>query len=186
MLLGCRDAAIALAVFDVLSLEGTSTMREPYWRRREIVDSFKLAGPCWSTVPAFDDGAALWQVVCAQQMEGVVAKPRTGTYRPGERGWLKVKNRAYWKYELEREAAIEGRLTGHRKTRARPEPLAVVTSPARCFLQIAGDGLSPLLRPAEGELEQRRNPAETGGRSRGSALTAQAQRTGDAADGPRP
>jgi bifunctional non-homologous end joining protein LigD len=110
MLLACGDAPIALAVFDVLSLEGTSTMREPYWRRRAILDSLELAGPCWSTVPAFDDGAALWQVVCAQQMEGVVAKPRNGTYRPGERGWLKVKNRTYWKYELEREAAIEGRM----------------------------------------------------------------------------
>jgi hypothetical protein len=40
-------------------------------------------------------------------------------------------------------------------------------------LQLAGDGVLPLLRPAEGQLEQRRNPAETGGRSRGSALTAQ-------------
>jgi hypothetical protein len=29
-------------------------------------------------------------------------------YKPGERGWLKVKNRAYWKYELEREAATVG------------------------------------------------------------------------------
>jgi hypothetical protein len=24
--------------------------------------------------------------------------------RPGERGWLKVKNKAYWNYALEREA----------------------------------------------------------------------------------
>jgi bifunctional non-homologous end joining protein LigD len=109
MLLGCGDAPIALAVFDVLSLEGASTMREPCWRRREILDSLELAGPCWSTVPAFDDGAALWQVVCAQEMEGVVAKPRTGIYRPGERRWLKVKNRAYWKYELAREAVITSR-----------------------------------------------------------------------------
>jgi ATP-dependent DNA ligase len=85
-------------------------MREPYWRRREILDSLELAGPCWSMVPAFDDGAVLWHVVCARQMGGVVAKPRTGIYRPGERGWLKVKNRAYWKYELEREAAIEHRI----------------------------------------------------------------------------
>jgi hypothetical protein len=24
---------------------------------------------------------------------------------PGERGWVKVKNRAYWRWELEREGA---------------------------------------------------------------------------------
>jgi hypothetical protein len=25
---------------------------------------------------------------------------------PGERGWVKIKNRDYWRYELERESAI--------------------------------------------------------------------------------
>jgi bifunctional non-homologous end joining protein LigD len=93
----------------VLSVDGASTLREPYWRRREILESLQLAGPSWSTVPSFADGVALWKVVCDQQMEGVVAKRRGGVYRPGERGWLKVKNQAYWKYELEREAAIERR-----------------------------------------------------------------------------
>lgn len=39
--------------------------------------------------------------------ETVVAKPLLSLYRPGERGRLRVKNRAYWKYELEREAAVE-------------------------------------------------------------------------------
>lgn len=29
-------------------------------------------------------------------------------YRPGERGWVKTKNR-YWRYELERESAINKR-----------------------------------------------------------------------------
>jgi hypothetical protein len=40
----------------------------------------------------------------------MVAKPLRSAYKPGDRrAWLKVKNRAYWKYELERESAIEGR-----------------------------------------------------------------------------
>jgi ATP-dependent DNA ligase len=44
-------------------------------------------------------------------MEGLVAKPLGSVYKPDERGWLKVKNRGYWKYELEREAIFErGRL----------------------------------------------------------------------------
>jgi hypothetical protein len=30
-------------------------------------------------------------------------------YRPGERGWVKVKNRAYWRWEIEREGAIRAR-----------------------------------------------------------------------------
>jgi ATP-dependent DNA ligase len=52
----------------------------------------------------FDDGHALFAAVCEQGLEGVVAKPLASTYRPGERGWIKVKNRAYWRFgaELER------------------------------------------------------------------------------------
>jgi ATP-dependent DNA ligase len=35
-----------------------------------------------------------------------VAKRSDQPYRPGERGWIKVKNRNYWRYDLERESAI--------------------------------------------------------------------------------
>jgi ATP-dependent DNA ligase len=73
----------------------------------EILESLDLAGPHWITTPAFTDGAALWTVVEAQSLEGLVAKPLGSLYKPGERGWLKVKNRTYWKYELEREAIVE-------------------------------------------------------------------------------
>jgi len=33
-------------------------------------------------------------------LEGVVAKPVRSLYRPGERGWIKVKNRAYFELVL--------------------------------------------------------------------------------------
>jgi ATP-dependent DNA ligase len=48
-------------------------------------------------------------------LESVVTKPRASTYRSGQRGWVKIKNRAYWRYEMEREAAINlsGRETRH-------------------------------------------------------------------------
>jgi ATP-dependent DNA ligase len=38
--------------------------------------------------------------------EGVVAKRRRGKYVPGDRVWVKTKNRAYWRYEMERESAL--------------------------------------------------------------------------------
>ena len=57
------------------------------------------------------DGDALWRVVEEQALEGVVAKPLGSLYKPGERGWLKVKNKTYWKYALEREATAERRGT---------------------------------------------------------------------------
>jgi ATP-dependent DNA ligase len=39
-------------------------------------------------------------------LEGIVAKRLSSRYSPAVRGWVKVKNRSYWRYELERESAI--------------------------------------------------------------------------------
>ena len=64
-----------------------------------------------------DDGLALWEAVCEHELEGVVAKRLHERYLPGERSWVKVKNRDYWRYELEREGAI--------RSRRRSEPLLV-------------------------------------------------------------
>ena len=44
--------------------------------------------------------------MCEQEMEGVVAKRLNEPYRPGERSWIKTKNREYWRYEMERESAF--------------------------------------------------------------------------------
>jgi bifunctional non-homologous end joining protein LigD len=70
-------------------------MRDPYCKRRELLENLELAGPHWSITLLFRDGDALWSVVEAQSLEGLVAKPLGSVYKPGERGWLKVKNRAY-------------------------------------------------------------------------------------------
>jgi hypothetical protein len=45
---------------------------------------------------------------------GVAMVPRggeaqSGRYRPGYRGWVKVKNEAYWRYGMELEGAIKSR-----------------------------------------------------------------------------
>ena len=60
----------------------------------------------WMTPEAFDDGAALFEAICKHELEGIVAKRRSSPYRPGARGWIKRKNRDYWRYEMERESAI--------------------------------------------------------------------------------
>jgi ATP-dependent DNA ligase len=54
----------------------------------------------------FDDGHALFEAVCAHELEGVVAKRKSSRYRPSERGWIKIKNKDYWRYEMERESAM--------------------------------------------------------------------------------
>ena len=68
-----------------------------------------LNGRDWRTPQAFDDGPSLWEAVCEHELEGVVAKRRSGRYVPGDRGWIKTKNRAYWRYEMEREGAFKSR-----------------------------------------------------------------------------
>lgn len=41
---------------------------------------------------------------------GVVAKRLDGRYQPGERGWVKTKNRETWRrYEAERDSVIGAR-----------------------------------------------------------------------------
>ena len=73
--------------------------------RRLILEELRVDGPQWRTPETFDKGQALWEAVC----EHVVAKRQSGRYVSGERGSVKVKNREYWRYELERESAINKR-----------------------------------------------------------------------------
>jgi bifunctional non-homologous end joining protein LigD len=100
---------LVFVAFDVLSVEGRNVMGEPYSHRRRILEQMQLADPRWQTPEAFDDGAALWKAVCEHELEGVVAKRRSGRYRSGAPGWIKVKNHQYWRYDLERERAIRVR-----------------------------------------------------------------------------
>jgi bifunctional non-homologous end joining protein LigD len=101
-----RRIPMVYVIFDVLSLDGRSLMREPYLERRRQLEALNLDGIYWRTPENFDDGEALFEVVCKRGLEGVVAKRVDGRYRPGERGWVKMKNRNYWRWEMERESAI--------------------------------------------------------------------------------
>jgi bifunctional non-homologous end joining protein LigD len=64
-----------------------------YRERRRVLEGLDLDGPQWRTPQVFDDGASLWEAVCEHELEGVVAKTRGSRYAPGERGWIKTKNR---------------------------------------------------------------------------------------------
>jgi ATP-dependent DNA ligase len=65
--------------------------------------------PRWALSETFDDGDALYAAVCAHDLEGMVAKKLASRYRPGERGWVKVKNPYYWRRDSEREAMRRSR-----------------------------------------------------------------------------
>jgi bifunctional non-homologous end joining protein LigD len=100
---GHGGIAVSYMIFDVLACDGHSVMTNTYAERRQLLDELDLDGPGFCKAETFDDGGALFAAVVRQRLEGVVAKPLVGTYRPGERDWLKIKNRAYWRFGQERE-----------------------------------------------------------------------------------
>jgi bifunctional non-homologous end joining protein LigD len=101
-----RTIPVTLIVFDVLAYRGRSLIGEPYRKRRQILERIDFHGR--AHVPeVFTDGAALFDAICEQELEGIVAKRLNEPYRPGERAWVKTKNRKYWRYEIEREGALK-------------------------------------------------------------------------------
>jgi bifunctional non-homologous end joining protein LigD len=106
MLMRRPGIPVTYMVFDLLSVEGKDLTRAPYSERRAQLEALDLKGVYWQTPETLDDGHALFEAVCEHELEGVVAKRRSGLYRPGERAWVKIKNTDYWRYELERESAI--------------------------------------------------------------------------------
>ena len=84
---------VTYLIFDVLHLEGRSTLGLPYAQRRELLESLELDGPRWQTTPSFPaEGALVLQAATEQRLEGVVAKRATSRYHPGRRSpdWVKV------------------------------------------------------------------------------------------------
>ncbi|MCM0620526.1 ATP-dependent DNA ligase [Nocardioides bruguierae] len=81
-------------VFDLLRLEGEDLTGRPLLERRALLAE-ALAGSGWAVPEHYDDGAMLLEATRSQGLEGVVAKRRTSTYRPGERSphWRKLAHR---------------------------------------------------------------------------------------------
>jgi bifunctional non-homologous end joining protein LigD len=91
-----RDIPVTYVAFDLLWLEGRSTLALPYEDRRRLLESLDLQGPSWRT-PAYreGEGEAFLAASAQQQLEGIVAKRLDSPYEPGRRSgcWLKIKNR---------------------------------------------------------------------------------------------
>lgn len=104
-----KDVPVTYAIFDLLWLDGHSTMALTYMERRRLLEGLSLKGPSWHT-PACHagEGSALLEATRAQGLEGVVAKRLDSTYEPGTRSrcWIKVKN------HLSQEFVVGGWLPG--------------------------------------------------------------------------
>lgn len=91
-----REYPASYLVFDVLYLEGRSTLALPYDERRRLLEGLHLEGARVATPPAFTNvaGSDLLRVSRERGLEGLVVKRRDSPYAPGQRNgaWIKVKN----------------------------------------------------------------------------------------------
>jgi len=115
-----RRMALTLPVvylaFDVLHLDGCSTMRLPYVERRALLESLGLSGPTWQVPPYFPgDGAAVLQASIDRGFEGIIAKRLDSLYVPGKRSdhWRKVKNTRRQELVIGGWTKGEGTRSGH-------------------------------------------------------------------------
>src|SRR5438105_14963669 len=70
-----KDTPVAYLVFDLLHLDGRSTMGLPYTERRALLEKLPVAGPCCQVPPSHaGGGAAMYEASKRQGLEGVMAK----------------------------------------------------------------------------------------------------------------
>lgn len=89
-----KRSPVTFILFDVLHLDGSSTVGLPYRQRRRLLEGLALEGEHWTVPPTHaGPGADLLAAARSAGMEGVVAKRSASPYRPGQRSsdWIKVK-----------------------------------------------------------------------------------------------
>jgi DNA ligase D-like protein (predicted ligase) len=88
-----RRAPVTYYVFDVLSLDGRSTVQLPYQRRRELLEELELTDGPLVLPPCFldTDGQTVLDTAAAHGLHGVIAKRVDSTYQPGRsRSWVQT------------------------------------------------------------------------------------------------
>jgi bifunctional non-homologous end joining protein LigD len=90
-----KETPVTYMIFDLLWLDGHSTMELAYGQRRELLDALALDGTSWQTPgPLTGKGKDVLAATAEQKLEGVLAKRLESTYEPGARStaWVKIKN----------------------------------------------------------------------------------------------
>lgn len=99
--LGITDPEVARAspvrifyyVFDVLHLDGKSTVDAPLmWRKKLLRNAIEFGGPLRFAPHRVEDGIGAYRAACERGDEGVIAKRADSTYDSGRsKNWLKFK-----------------------------------------------------------------------------------------------
>jgi bifunctional non-homologous end joining protein LigD len=89
-----RQIPVTYLAFDVLHLDGRSTLKLPYTERRKLLESLGLAGDHWITPASYRERPeAVMEAARSAGLEGVVCKRLQSPYVPGRRSedWVKVR-----------------------------------------------------------------------------------------------
>ncbi|HEX3434934.1 MAG TPA: DNA ligase D [Solirubrobacteraceae bacterium] len=170
-----KDSPVIYMIFDLLWLDGHSTMTLAYEQRRELLSALALDGAAWQTPEQLTgSGKDMLAATAKQQLEGILAKRVDSTYEPGIRSaaWVKIKNVG------RQELVIGGWLPGEGRRSQRIGALLVGVYEADGAFRYAGrvgtgfsdaelDRLAKLLKP----LRRERSPFTAGERPpRGSVF----------------
>lgn len=109
-----RRRAPVFVAFDVLAVDGRDVRNEPLRARKGRLRAV-VPSPATSVLrlePVVGEGRALYELICAQDLEGIVAKRLDAPYRIVEPlAWRKIKNPMYsqgigrWEHFARRSAA---------------------------------------------------------------------------------
>ena len=88
-----REAAVALVCFDLLHFAGRDLRDSQYIDRRRYLSQCLLPSERIQLIHASEDAETLYAAALEHGFEGIVAKRKDSTYRPGRRSsaWLKIK-----------------------------------------------------------------------------------------------
>ncbi len=117
-----KDIPLTIFLFDILYLNGKSTVMESYPQRRELLgstfienDQFKLATALVSS--EIKEIESFFERAISDGCEGIVAKnvSEASTYRAGARGWLWIKFKRDYRKELgdSLDLVVVGAFSGH-------------------------------------------------------------------------
>jgi ATP-dependent DNA ligase len=96
-------------IFDVLRVDGMDAMCLPYADRRALLDALELEGPGGGRRRRLRTVRPYSRRLAGMDSRASSRKKRPEPDRPGERAWVKVKHRHYWRFGEERESAWLGR-----------------------------------------------------------------------------
>jgi bifunctional non-homologous end joining protein LigD len=166
-----RDTPVSYAIFDLLYLDGRSTMSLPYEERRALLEELELQGSAWQT-PGYHrgEGSALLEATARLGVEGVMAKRLDSPYESGRRSgaWIKVKNVCTQEVVIGGYTAGEGRrggrvgalVVGYHDDGALRYAGKVGTGFTEATLTMLGRELEPLRRE-DSPFEGRQPPKDT-------------------------